>query len=183
MKRLLHIGRTRFLASAYKQACQRSAYRKRSWLITIIICLVILGGGGAVLLLPQVVPFGQCSDVYKKYADMDGVDATFIKDYKVNDTVFVDVTLLVAIDSVGWDILIRDFEVPNLPAELQQLIDNGTDLFFTKSIPKSKTDTSDSPYDLLAISHLKHTLTVFHINSDIEKHAVFNHNYKKETIN
>ena len=58
---------------------------KRSWLITILFCLFLLGSGGAVLLLPQVVPFSQCSDVYKRYAKMDGVDATFIKDYKVND--------------------------------------------------------------------------------------------------
>ena len=58
---------------------------KRSWLITILVCLLILGGGGAVLLLPQVVPFDQCSDVYKRYADMDGVDATrFRMDYIAN---------------------------------------------------------------------------------------------------
>ena len=156
---------------------------KRSWLITILFCLLLLGGGGAVLLLPQVVPFSQCSDVYKRYAKMDGVDATFIKDYKVNDTVFVDVTLLEAIDSTGWDILKKDFEVPNLPLELQQLVDNGEDLVFTKMIPKPKIDTSDFPNDLLAISHLSHTLTVFHIKSDIVKHAIFNHNYKEENIN
>ncbi len=156
---------------------------KRSWLITILVCLLILGGGGAVLLLPQVVPFNQCSDVYKRYAKMDGVDATFIKDYKVNDTVFVDVTLLEAIDSTGWDILKTDFKVPPPPLELQPLIDNGEDLLFTKHIPKYIANTSAFPYDLLVISHLTHTLTVFHINSDIEKHAIFNHNYKEENIN
>ena len=156
---------------------------KRSWLITILVCLLILGGGGAVLHLPQVVPFNQCSDVYKRYAKMDGVDATFIKDYKVNDTVFVDVTLLEAIDSTGWDILKTDFKVPPPPLELQPLIDNGEDLLFTKHIPKYIANTSAFPYDLLVISHLTHTLTVFHINSDIEKHAIFNHNYKEENIN
>ena len=156
---------------------------KRSWLITILVCLLILGGGGALLLLPQVFPFNQCSDVYKRYAKMDGVDATFIKDYKVNDTVFVDVTLLEAIDSTGWDILKTDFKVPPPPLELQPLIDNGEDLLFTKHIPKYIANTSAFPYDLLVISHLTHTLTVFHINSDIEKHAIFNHNYKEENIN
>ena len=156
---------------------------KRSWLITILFCLLLLGGGGAVLLLPQVVPFSQCSDVYKRYAKMDGINATFIKDYKVNDTVFVDVTLLEAIDSTGWDILKKDFEVASLPPELQQLVDNGEDLVFTKSIPKSEIDKSDFPNDLLAISHMIHTVTVFHINSEIEKYAVLNHNYKEEIIN
>lgn len=70
------------------------------------------GGGGAVLILPQVVPFSQCSDVYKRYADMDGVDATFIKDYKVNDSVCVNVTLLQANDLVSWNIIAKDLNVP-----------------------------------------------------------------------
>jgi hypothetical protein len=114
---------------------------------------------------------------------VEGINATYIKDYKVNDTVFVDVTLLEAIDSTGWDILKKDFEVPALPPELQQLVDNGEDLVFTKMIPKPKIDTSDFPNDLLAISHMIHTVTVFHINSEIEKYAVLNHNYKEEIIN
>lgn len=156
---------------------------KKSWPITILFCLLIIGGGAAVILWPRTVPFNECSEIYQNYANVEDVSASFIKDYKVNDTVFVDVTLLEAINSAGWDILKRDFEVPNLPAELQQLNDNGADLVFTKSIPKSKKDTSDFSNDLLAISHLTHTLTVFHINSEIEKYAVLNHNYKEEDIN
>ena len=84
---------------------------KRSWLITILFCLLLLGGGGAVLLLPQVVPFDQCSDLYKQYVAVEGINATYIKDYKVNDTVFVDVTLLEATDSM-WHTLMKDFNIP-----------------------------------------------------------------------
>lgn len=151
---------------------------KKSWPITILFCLLIIGGGVAVILWPRTVPLQECSEIYQKYASMENVKASFIKDYKVNDSVFVDVTLLEAKDSACWEILKNDFEVPYLPAELQQLIDNGTDLVFTKSIPKTKTDTSDSPNDLLAISHLKHTLTVFHIEDETVKHAIMRHNYK-----
>ena len=156
---------------------------KKNWPITILICILLLGWGGIVLLWPRTVPFEQCSEIYQKYANEEDIKATFIKDYKVNDTVFVDVTLLEATDSVGWNILKKDFEVPALPPELQQLVDNGEDLVFTKMIPKPKIDTSDFPNDLLAISHLSHTLTVFHIKSDIEKHAVYNHNCKEEKFN
>lgn len=156
---------------------------KKSWPITILICLLLLGGGAVVIFWPRTVPFEQCSEIYQKYANVEKVKASFIKDFKVNDTVFVDVTLLEAIDSTGWDILKTDFKVPPPPLELQPLIDNGEDLLFTKHIPKYIANTSAFPYDLLVISHLTHTLTVFHINSDIEKHAVFNHNYKEENIN
>ena len=141
------------------------------------------GGGAVVIFWPRTVPFEQCSEIYQKYANVEKVKASFIKDFKVNDTVFVDVTLLEAIDSAGWDILKKDFKVSPPPLELQPLIDNGEDLLFTRHIPKYLANTSAFPYDLLVISHLTHTLTVFHINSDIEKHAVFNHNYKEENIN
>lgn len=156
---------------------------KKSWTITILICLLLLGGGAVVIFWPRTVPFEQCSEIYQKYANVEKVKASFIKDFKVNDTVFVDVTLLEAIDSTGWDILKTDFKVPPPPLELQPLIDNGEDLLFTKHIPKYIANTSAFPYDLLVISHLTHTLTVIHINSEIEKYAVLNHNYKEEIIN
>lgn len=162
---------------------QRLIDKLTSWPVTLTVCLLIVLGTLTVKLWPRTVPFDQCSEIYKKYANVEKVKASFIKDFKVNDTVFVDVTLLEAIDSVGWDILKTDFKVPPPPLELQPLIDNGEDLLFTKHIPKYIANTSAFPYDLLVISHLTHTLTVFHINSDIEKHAIFNHNYKEENIN
>lgn len=156
---------------------------KKSWPITILFCLLIIGGGAAVILWPRTVPLQECSEIYQKYANVEDVRASFIKDYKVNDTVFVDVTLLEAIDSVGWITLKKDFEVPVLPPELQQFVDSGEELVFTKLISKPKVDTLAFPNDLLATSHLTHTLTVFHINSEIEKYAVLYHNYKEEDIN
>ncbi len=69
---------------------------KKSWPITILVCLLILVGGALILGWPRTVSFDQCSDVYKRYAKMDGVYATFIKDYKVNGSIFVDVTMLEA---------------------------------------------------------------------------------------
>lgn len=157
---------------------------KKSWPITLLVCLLIIGGGAGVLLWHRTVPLQECSDVYKKYADKDGVDATFIKDYKVNDTVFVDVTLLEAKDSAGWENLKNHFEVSDLPPDLQQFINDGENLIFTKIIPKpTPYATSLDTYkdELLAISYLTKTLCVFHIKNDAEKHAVKYHNFDKST--
>lgn len=160
---------------------------KRSWLITILFCLLLLGGGGAVLLLPQVVPFSQCSDVYKRYAKMDGVDATFIKDYKVNDTVFVNVTLLQSIDSTSWSTLSNDFNIPKLDSEMQQLINDSYDMVFTRQV--SKPDYSHvvkgySPdVELLAISYLMKSICVFHVKNEDEIHAVLYYNLDNSTKN
>ena len=111
--------------------------KAKQLILPIIIFLAIVLVALVVRLWPRTIPFDQCSDVYKRYAAVDGVEATFIKDYKVNDTVFVDVTLLEATDSVGWATLKKDFEVPPPPPIAKQLIDNGEDLIYIKLIPKS----------------------------------------------
>lgn len=157
---------------------------KKSWPITILFCLLIIGGGAAVILWPRTVPFEQCSEIYQKYANVEDVSASFIKDYKVNDTVYVDVTLLEATDSVGWATLKKDFDIPNPSPNFQQRIDSGKNMIGVKIIPKSiavDTTSKEYPNNLLAISYLNHTLTIFHIKNDVEKHAVKYHNFDKST--
>lgn len=86
------------------------------------LCLLIIIGTLAVKLWPRSVPYDLCSDIYKHYAGVEGIDASFIKDFKVNDSVFVDVTLLEAKDSASWAVLMHDFPGPDLSNELQLLV-------------------------------------------------------------
>lgn len=141
---------------------------KRSWLITILVCLLLLGGGTIVILMPQVVPYSQCSDVYKQYADVDGIDATFIKDYKVNDTLTVNVTLLQATDSAGWARLQEDFILPPLPPSVMAKIEQGKDLVSIKKISET---------EVAAFSLLKRSVSIFHTKNRDERYAVYHHNY------
>lgn len=158
--------------------------KPKQFLLLAIIFLAIVLVALAVRLWPRTVPFDQCSDLYKQYANVEGIDATFIKDYKVNDTVFVDVTLLEATDSMGWATLKKVFEIPNPSPDFQQRIDRGKDLIGVKIIPKSiavDTTSKEYPNNLLAISYLKRTLTVFHIKNKEELNAVRHYNYDKST--
>lgn len=154
---------------------------KRSWLITILVCLLILGGGGAVLLLPQVVPFNQCSDVYKRYAKMDGVDATFIKDYKVNDSVFVDVTLLVATTDSAWLLIQHDFNLEIPPQEMIGFLGHN----FVEVWAAPKRDYSlpmDSVLlnnDLLAVSWSERRISVFSIETMQQMHSLKRNQFKE----
>ncbi len=158
--------------------------RQKKLILPSIIFLAIIFVALAVRLWPRTIPFDQCSDLYKQYANVEGIDATFIKDYKVNDTVFVDVTLLEATDSVGWVTLKKDFDVPTHSPFFQRQINEGKDLIGVKIIPKSiavDTTSNEYPNNLLAISCLNHTLTIFHIKNDVEKHAVKYYNFDKST--
>ena len=149
---------------------------KRSWLITILVCLLILGGGGAVLLLPQVVPFNQCSDVYERYAKMDGVDATFIKDYNVNDSVVVSATLLETEDTCMWEKLCEDMHIPpitKIPEEFK-------DLFLSKNtfgyiVEKDSTLIAEKDMclkNLYVYSRKDMTICVFHSLTEEQYDAI-----------
>ena len=118
--------------------------KKRFWLISAILAVI------EVLLLvafyqwKYIFPSNEVSDLYRHYADVENIDATFIKDFKVNDSVFIDVTLLEAKDSAGWVILKRDFSVPELDIECQSYIDKGEDLIFSQPIPRANCFATDS---------------------------------------
>ncbi len=160
---------------------------KRSWLITILVCLLILGGGGAVLLLPQVVPFDQCSDVYKRYAKMDGVDATFIKDYKVNDSIRVNVTLLQATDSVSWDIIAKDLKVPpppEIPDEYKGLFlqSNSFGYFIVKNKPNEDKQMHDKRKDICTFSREKMTICIFHTCDETQIDAILDNSIDEITF-
>ena len=52
---------------------------------------------------PRTVPPERASELYRQYASNPHVTASFLKDFRVNDTVTVDVTLLEAKDDEGWE--------------------------------------------------------------------------------
>lgn len=149
---------------------------KRSWLITILVCLLILGGGGAVLLLPQVVPFSQCSDVYKRYAKMDGVDATFIKDYKVNDSVVVSATLLETEDTCMWEKLCEDMHIPSIT----KIPEEFKDLFLSKNtfgyiVEKDSSLIAEKDMclkNLYVYSRMDMTICIFHSLTEEQYDAI-----------
>jgi len=127
------------------------------------------------LFLPQVVPFDQCSDVYKKYAGMDGVDATFIRDYKVNDTVYVDVTYIEATTDSSWNEIKRDFQI-SIPPEIMDLYDsNSVDLKFAPhnnySSPKDSILINN---DIIVFAYFKQTVLVFDIKDEKQSDAIIN---------
>lgn len=149
---------------------------KKSWPITLLVCLLIIGGGGLILGWPRTVPFSQCSDVYKRYAKMDGVDATFIKDYKVNDTVVVSATLLETSDTCMWEKMCEDIHVPSIT----KIPEEFKDMFFSEKtfeyiVKKDSTfvDRKDTYLkNLYVYSRKNMTICVFHSLTEEQYDAI-----------
>lgn len=160
---------------------------KKTWLFTVFICLLIIAGGGAVVLWPRTIPFDKCSESYKIYANNPSVEASFIKDFRINDTLTVNITQLKAKDSAGWAQLMYDYEIPDLPPSFIQRINNDEDIVFLKAIfnndNEQGTSTNNEFNAVMAISFLHNKITIFHITTDDELSALTKYNYPSISVN
>ncbi|MCR5445162.1 MAG: hypothetical protein K6E96_05730 [Bacteroidales bacterium] len=78
--------------------------------LVITLLLALLGVGGVALVKYHAVlfPSADTSEVYRHYRDFPGVDAAYIRQMPINDTLRVDMTLLQARDSLAFANLLRD---------------------------------------------------------------------------
>lgn len=158
---------------------------KRPWIITIAVCLLLTSVVVVAVLLPRTVPIAECSDVYRRYAGRDDVAAGYIRDYRVNDTVSVDVTVLEAVTDSGWAAMCSDFHIIPMTQEMLDLV--GPNTVEVRYAPKDDyaqpMDTADMiNNDVLAVHWMDSTIYIFSIEHERQFKAVF-HNQYNESIN
>ena len=149
----------------------------KRWLTTLLLALAVAAAVGTVF-WRHILPRWQVSDIYRRYEHVDGIAASYIHNYPVNDTITLFVTLLEATTDSGWTLLVRDFGMDELSPMLQMLIDSGENMVFSRLIPKSHPSAS-AENDVLAYSFTTRTVSIFHLANDEEKNAVLYHNIKK----
>ena len=153
---------------------QRLIDKHTSWPVTLTVCLLIVLGTLIVKLWPRTVPFDQCSVAYQTYAGQPGICASFIKDYRINDTVFVDVTFIEATTDSAWNVILNDFNMPVIPEEYRELVEKNSSIEFnliSKEDPQ-KIDEDIDNNDVLVLSRQKHSVCIFHINNKIQRNAI-----------
>ena len=121
---------------------------------------------------------GNVSELYRTYKDTPGIDATFIKDFHVNDTVSVDVTLLQATDSAGWETLLSNVKLPEEMHELIELWKQKKHVMlhiFPKYQINDPTDSIFINNDIIAIDWAKQELAIFHITDRKQLEAIISY--------
>ena len=146
-------------------------------LYPLIVAAAVLGCLLALRWWPRTVPPEECSELYRAYMDTPGVDATFIRGFQVNDTLSIDVTLLQATDSMGWETLITDFQVT------REFLTSENDHIITRKAKKGHTDrqmdTVPENNDLIIIADGMQTISIFH-NTDKNQTYQIIHKHIKE---
>lgn len=152
------------------------------WTVGAVLAVLMVAGVAAAVLVPRLLPLGDEGSLYRRYRNMPGIEATYLKDFPVDDTLTVDVTTLTATDDEGWDTLCSDFNVPELPDFIQEKINNGNDMVIirhvTKGNPSLQLKESESVInDVASISILNRTVSIFHTETEAEQLAVNSHQF------
>lgn len=120
-------------------------------------------------------PSYSVSELYTKYAGTEGLNVAFVKDYRVNDTVFVDVTMLEATTDSAWIMLQNDFNIPIIPEEYRNLVSSFNSIDFKlapKINPKLPMDSIAENNNVIVTSRQNKTICVFHIYNKEQKRAI-----------
>ncbi len=152
---------------------------KRYWMWVGLLLLVVVA---AVTLCKRwywFFPTRQVSPVYAKYAGTEGLNVAFLKDYRLNDTLTVDVTLLEAQDSARWEELCRDFGIKPLtlyPAEVRDIISKPNS-FSSRIITDSIVTNSGVEYrrNFVIFSYNKMSMSIFLNINDNQKNAIIHY--------
>ena len=75
---------------------------KRRWLLWLVVVAALSATTWAVVHHRQTSPLSQCSNVYRHFAGHRDIEASFIKDFRLNDTVQLSVTVLHATTDSAW---------------------------------------------------------------------------------
>jgi len=156
----------------------------------ILIFVVIVGLGLAARYLSGVVPYWECSGVYRHYAHKDGVEASFVRGFPVNDTLGVDVTLLRAADSAGWECLMEEF---NISKERREVAEEIPEFRMAEwQCPRNHPETiaatqgkdripglTEDDIEICAMDFEEREICIFHTRNAQEARAVRNYNFYK----
>ena len=96
---------------------------------------------------------------------------------RINDTLGIDATILQAADSASWCLLCTEFKVKDLDSTDVEKIKNGRDVFYFRIMgfyypTFMEEDTLYKNY-MVYISHLNHTITIFHLETAEDGIAIF----------
>lgn len=161
---------------------------RRRWLITFLLAPLLMVVVALAVYSCRTVPLGQCSEVYRQYRDIPGIQASFIKDKQINDTLFLDMTLLEAEDSAAFATLLRamgesDEFINDMAVLREQYVTrkNANEIRFSGSClrghPEQPADSDYAKNEVLSIFPVWRCIAVFHTRSKQELKTVLDKSF------
>ena len=153
-------------------------------MLLLAACLLAFGVTTVVLRWPQLTASEEVNDLYRRYAGDDHLDVAFIRGFRVNDSVVVNVTTFQARDSIGWATLYGDFIKKPMTELEKRNLSEGIDV-----IVSWLGATEESPFGngsavgkkFWVASCLERELCIFEIENERQYHDIEKKYFKKLT--
>ena len=146
----------------------------RKHILPIVAAIALIVGTLAFRLWPRTLKPEECSVLYQRYADSPDICATYIKNYRVNDTLTLNATLLEALTDSGWAELkhVLAIKEPDKNLDLiQPSIDNGDEAFTL--IQKNPTRPCIGDLDIGVAARRDRYVCIFHMQCQQDKKSIF----------
>ena len=154
--------------------------------LCLLLLLAALAAGLVLHSCPRQLPAEQCSPVYQLYDGVEGIEASYIRNFPVNDTLSVPVTTLKATTDSAWALLQNDFKIKTPSSLIMDEIKKGNNIISVRLISKkdiTQMDTADGANDVMAYSFLNHIISIFHTHNQSEINSINNYNWQKSIKN
>ncbi|MBP5542105.1 MAG: hypothetical protein J6X88_10730 [Bacteroidales bacterium] len=152
---------------------------KRRLLLFGLLALLAVAAVTAWHYRARLLPRGETSELYLRYHDAPGILADFIKNFHLNDTLTVDVTVLHAADSSGWTCLVNDFNISLAPSVLFSDSTATATCLFPKGHPGQVADPTLVNNDLMLLHLNDKTLYIFSFIDEAQFVEVMRYKYRK----
>ena len=155
----------------------------KRWLITLLLVAAVATAAGVVV-WRHVLPMLQVSDIYRRYEHVDGIAASYIHNYPVNDTLTLDVTLLEVSDSAVWEQVCEELDLltmADIPEEYRER-------FFTPNgfMLHTEQDTvrkyGEHRRTVFICSYYNRSVCIFHSVTDEQYDAIMEKSLDEITI-
>lgn len=152
---------------------------RRRLLIIGLVALLCAGAAAVWTYRQRLFAPRDVSEAYLRYADRQDIEATYIKDYAVTDSMNVDVTLLRALDTASWIGLFGDYNfnlrnLQDIPEQYRHhyLFEGLTVRCFPKGHPELIADACSTDVEIAVINKNDWTVMVCHTESFEETRAI-----------
>lgn len=138
----------------------------RFWVLFLAVLAPALGAITVVHRWYRIFPSDEVSEYYTRYAGREGMDVSYVKGYRVNDTIRLDVTVLEVHDSALWEQVCEDCHLlttAQIPKEYLDfyLAPEG----FESYVRKDTVMENDKPREVLTFfvyTRYNKTVCIFH---------------------
>ena len=154
---------------------------KRMWLLTLALSFLAVLAAVAWRCWPRTVPLSQCSEVYQRYHDTPGIQASFIKNKQINDTLRLDMTILEAEDSLAFANLLKSMGKSDEYITDILSLGGNTDKCYSGTFRRGELgslgDSDDANNEVRSVFPVRMTVAIFHTRTAEELKAVLRKSY------